>query len=1143
MNFKHFKTRETFNKTTLDPSDIAFIQNTGEIWTHNKFYGSGEVSKADIPTKLSQLTNDLYAGQEVSRHIFPGRANENIYHRVASFDLTKQYASIGDVFLIYMRQADIFGMFKFNAYTDLPNDTTKNNDYTISIDWIIRNKFALDSLQLAGVIGEHPEHFDLYFKDSGNYEADMQVSYNEVVIYRLTNFNQFHHIDFYSSNSFNSSDGEFYTSLEDAGNKLGYTYNSITLPNDSQENLNRETIDYLTNKVQEFTNFLSSTDAKDTTINKWKELESFLQGITDTQTLTGVIKDAIDNQGICLGKVKVDTSDLDLLFLPCDIIEWNATWELLISKPIDNYYILLNFFNVDLKVPVVTEVVDIDSSYGKIGVAIKQNIDTVWFYKSFYNKTPFLFYALLSSHNNIKNVQVLNLMYDLSKSMYNWYEIIEFCIGYKCNVASYAFALDYSTSKMTILKDAAPYKKGDTILWYYDQPIVQSNTPTTDKYGLIKLSSSADTDNKKYVKIEGDSIPYIEVPNASDSNNGLMSIDDKSKLNYLINSKPIHFTIHIKIRIEDDKSCTLVGIEDEAGHDFDNYLLQAINETIDGGIVIFDFRLVNDFDNSIISNFSHSVEVIQLKNTPKVYIHFDFYDTIAIDDTLYNVNIYSNNHNNCYESVDNIQASVEVIYDNSETDNLITSIKGTLVFSPDAGLSYNENNQLVIPGTVTNLGEDNSQYIELLIPEASNVGNGLLSKEDKIKLDSIEPEPNPEDVEVEANFVFDVEDLEQAYEPTNVMEYLEKYKYYSDIPINSKVRVQLRDNHYTILSDRIGAVASTSSTSTLKTITIVVDSDYYVITQQIDGNYGIVRVKSAGKLINYIQEVDNNLVCVGHVRSYIPDEESLTEEVVIPVSDYISQPEGDYNDQIHYLTYLGSRGYSRRIIFDVYDNDRLTYLKSTPFVTYTLSGSNLTITPRNLIDLNYLNNLQITDSHPISVHIENYSTNKKNQIDLSDRTTEVYWDEYIETKPSTDSDSDEDASDYDDGEIYGSYILISQLDYRPSSSMRVYVEVLSDGKQVITGNASYIDPAYNGILIENSSEIIQQIKNSLKTAYKTTIAMCVNYLYAGEIFESKNYSTIIYNKSNNVGNTQILTLEEYNNLIDKDSNTIYYIKD
>lgn len=47
------------------------------------------------------------------------------------------------------------------------------------------------------------------------------------------------------------------------------------------------------NGLQTFINkvntFLDTVDASDDTINRWKEIESFLQGITDTETLTGLL--------------------------------------------------------------------------------------------------------------------------------------------------------------------------------------------------------------------------------------------------------------------------------------------------------------------------------------------------------------------------------------------------------------------------------------------------------------------------------------------------------------------------------------------------------------------------------------------------------------------------------------------------------------------------------------------------------------------------------------------------------------------------------------------------------------------------------------------------------------------------------------
>lgn len=50
-------------------------------------------------------------------------------------------------------------------------------------------------------------------------------------------------------------------------------------------------VDTKINEVStKLTNFLESTDASDTAINRWKEIESFLTGITDTQTLTGLLE-------------------------------------------------------------------------------------------------------------------------------------------------------------------------------------------------------------------------------------------------------------------------------------------------------------------------------------------------------------------------------------------------------------------------------------------------------------------------------------------------------------------------------------------------------------------------------------------------------------------------------------------------------------------------------------------------------------------------------------------------------------------------------------------------------------------------------------------------------------------------------------
>lgn len=43
--------------------------------------------------------------------------------------------------------------------------------------------------------------------------------------------------------------------------------------------------------IDKVNTFLNDADASDTTINRWKEIESFLAGITDTKTLTGLLEE------------------------------------------------------------------------------------------------------------------------------------------------------------------------------------------------------------------------------------------------------------------------------------------------------------------------------------------------------------------------------------------------------------------------------------------------------------------------------------------------------------------------------------------------------------------------------------------------------------------------------------------------------------------------------------------------------------------------------------------------------------------------------------------------------------------------------------------------------------------------------------
>lgn len=57
--------------------------------------------------------------------------------------------------------------------------------------------------------------------------------------------------------------------------------------------------------------FLNDADASDTTINRWKEIESFLTGITDTKTLTGLLAETLQSaKSYADGKVSSGTANM-----------------------------------------------------------------------------------------------------------------------------------------------------------------------------------------------------------------------------------------------------------------------------------------------------------------------------------------------------------------------------------------------------------------------------------------------------------------------------------------------------------------------------------------------------------------------------------------------------------------------------------------------------------------------------------------------------------------------------------------------------------------------------------------------------------------------------------------------------------------
>lgn len=92
---------------------------------------------------------------------------------------------------------------------------------------------------------------------------------------------------------------------------------SIICPNttdesisDTKANLNKLGNGYnsLYNIAYTLYRFLNDVDVADTTINRWKEIENFLQGITDTDTLTGLLEELRIN---ILNEVETNNSTLN----------------------------------------------------------------------------------------------------------------------------------------------------------------------------------------------------------------------------------------------------------------------------------------------------------------------------------------------------------------------------------------------------------------------------------------------------------------------------------------------------------------------------------------------------------------------------------------------------------------------------------------------------------------------------------------------------------------------------------------------------------------------------------------------------------------------------------------------------------------
>ena len=86
---------------------------------------------------------------------------------------------------------------------------------------------------------------------------------------------------------------------------------SLIALSDLRQAIGSEDGNDLSRFVSKVNTFLNDADASDTTINRWKEIESFLTGITDTKTLTGLLNDTLTSaKSYADGKVSSGTANM-----------------------------------------------------------------------------------------------------------------------------------------------------------------------------------------------------------------------------------------------------------------------------------------------------------------------------------------------------------------------------------------------------------------------------------------------------------------------------------------------------------------------------------------------------------------------------------------------------------------------------------------------------------------------------------------------------------------------------------------------------------------------------------------------------------------------------------------------------------------
>lgn len=165
--------------------------------------------------------------------------------------------------------------------------------------------------------------------------------------------------------------------------------------------------------------FLESTDTSDTTINRWKEIEKFLQGITDTKTLTGLLEEQKTNILSEINTIINEKTSNLYIFISYDTLVEDEQNTVSLKDEYNNVYeagqiyeLLDKYYN--------REITNLTIKFKGGTIVVNPNV-----YKGNKNDYVILINSI-SIYNDIINGQLLYGLYVLPDSYYLDYKLINY---------------------------------------------------------------------------------------------------------------------------------------------------------------------------------------------------------------------------------------------------------------------------------------------------------------------------------------------------------------------------------------------------------------------------------------------------------------------------------------------------------------------------------------------------------------------------------------------------------------------------------------------------------------------------------------------------------------------------------------------